>query len=105
MAPKRVPKQRQADVNAMDDQKPAAGADEIPELRRGRPASSRRYLDSDLPPLHRLADIFTDIASKALELGFKDVLFRLGGRPLRVATMCSGTEAPLLALELIQTGM
>lgn len=104
MAPKKATQQQSADVLAMDDQRPTAGADEIPELRRGCPIPRGRYLASDLPPLHRLADIFADMASKALELGFEHVLSRLGSRPLRVATMCSGTEAPLLALELIQTG-
>ncbi|KAJ5146489.1 C-5 cytosine methyltransferase [Penicillium bovifimosum] len=90
---------------AKDDQKPPAGADEIPELRRGRAIDSKRYLATNLPPLYRLPDIFADMASKAQELGFERVLSQLGGRPLRVATMCSGTEAPLLALELIQTGL
>lgn len=75
---------------------------EAPELRRGFSVPRDRYLAHDLPPLHRLEDIFADMASKALELGFWAVLFQLGGRPLRMATMCSGTEAPLLALELIQ---
>ncbi|KAJ5788714.1 hypothetical protein N7457_003704 [Penicillium paradoxum] len=106
MAPKgRTSQQLSVDVTAMDAQKPAAGADEIPELRRGCTIPSGRYLANNLPPLHRLGDIFADMASKALELGFGNVLSQLGSRPLRVATMCSGTEAPLLALELIQTGL
>jgi hypothetical protein len=88
----------------MDDQEPRARADEIPELRRGCVIPRGRYLASDLPPLHTLTDIFADMASNALKMGFEHVLSRLGSRPLRVATMCSGTEAPLLALELIQTG-
>src|SRR5258708_36010340 len=32
----------------------------------------------------------------------KSVKKHLGGRPLRIATMCSGTESPLLALEMIR---
>ncbi|OQD90948.1 hypothetical protein PENANT_c001G04633 [Penicillium antarcticum] len=79
--------------------------EEIPELRRGCLIVTTRYLASDLPPLHRLEDIFADMASKALERGFSDVLCQLGKRPLRVATMCSGTEAPLLALDMISTGL
>jgi hypothetical protein len=77
---------------------------EIPELRRGYSAARGRYLASDLPPLHKLADIFADMALNALKMGFTSVLSQLGSRPLRVATMCSGTEAPLLALDMIQTG-
>jgi len=105
MASKGSHQQQSADGLAKkDDQELVARAKiEIPELRRGYSVPRDRYLASDLPPLHTLADIFADMASKALELGFASVLFRLGSRPLRVATMCSGTEAPLLALELIQT--
>ncbi|KAJ5770544.1 uncharacterized protein N7511_002595, partial [Penicillium nucicola] len=88
---------------AMDEQDPVV--EEIPELRRGCLITTTRYLASDLSPLHRLEDIFADMASKALERGFLDVLCQLGKRPLRVATMCSGTEAPLLALDMISTGL
>lgn len=105
MASKGVPQQQSAVGLAMDDQEPRARADEIPELRRGSTIPRGRYLASDLPPLHTLTEIFADMASNALKMGFEHVLSRLGSRPLRVATMCSGTEAPLLALELIQTGM
>lgn len=104
MASKGVRQQQSAHGLAMDDQEPRARADEIPELRRGCMIPRGRYLASDLPPLHTLTEIFADMASNALKLGFEHVLSRLGSRPLRVATMCSGTEAPLLALELIQTG-
>lgn len=104
MASKGVPQQQLAVGLATDDQEPRARADEIPELRRGCMIPRGRYLASDLPPLHTLTEIFADMASNALKLGFGHVLSRLGSRPLRVATMCSGTEAPLLALELIQTG-
>lgn len=34
-----------------------------------------------------------------------DVVKRLNGRKLRVATMCSGTESPLLALNMIAKSM
>lgn len=85
-----------------DRQSPAEAMNEPPEVRRGFSVPRGRYLAHDLPPLHRLEDIFAHMASRALKLGFAAVLFHLGGRPLRVATMCSGTEAPLLALELIR---
>ncbi|KOS41539.1 hypothetical protein ACN38_g7593 [Penicillium nordicum] len=105
MASKGVTQQQSAVGLVTDDQEPRARADEIPELRRGFPIPRGRYLASDLPPLHTLTEIFADMASNALKMGFEHVLRRLGSRPLRVATMCSGTEAPLLALELIQTGL
>lgn len=75
---------------------------EVPELKRTRgPAWAEKYLDENLPPMDSLEDIFQDITDKAMRLGFANVLRRLGDRPLRVATVCSGTESPLLALEMI----
>ncbi|KNZ75129.1 DNA repair protein RAD5 [Termitomyces sp. J132] len=55
---------------------------------------------SDLPPIHQIPAIFSDLISRIPEI--KDVSEHVAGRKLRVATMCSGTESPLLALELIQ---
>lgn len=55
---------------------------------------------SDLPPIHEIPAIFSDLVSRIPKI--KDVAQRIVGRKLRVATMCSGTESPLLALELIQ---
>lgn len=55
---------------------------------------------SDLPPIHDIPSIFSDLVSHIPQI--KEVAERVAGRKLRVATMCSGTESPLLALELIQ---
>ncbi len=55
---------------------------------------------SDLPPIHEIPAIFSDLVSRIPQI--KSVVERVQGRKLRVATMCSGTESPLLALELIQ---
>ncbi|KAJ3734990.1 hypothetical protein DFJ43DRAFT_63932 [Lentinula guzmanii] len=54
---------------------------------------------SNLPPLNDISAMFSDIVTRAPEL--KDVATRLAGRRFRVATMCSGTESPLLALDMI----
>lgn len=77
---------------------------DIPEVLRALPTETGRHLAWGLPPMHKLEDIFQDMAAKALELGFDIVLRHLRGRALRVATMCSGTESPLLGLEMIQRG-
>jgi hypothetical protein len=75
-------------------------------------------LDLSLPPLHSLPDIFEDMVSKGLEmklekqkgpekynsLQLQDVVDYLGGRKLRIGTMCSGTECPVLALGMINDG-
>lgn len=55
---------------------------------------------SDLPPIHDIPAIFSDLVSRIPKI--KEVAEHVSGRKLRVATMCSGTESPLLALELIQ---
>ncbi|KAF8159484.1 hypothetical protein B0H34DRAFT_655502 [Crassisporium funariophilum] len=55
---------------------------------------------SDLPPINEIPAIFDDLLSHIPEI--KEVAEHVAGRKLRVATMCSGTESPLLALELIQ---
>jgi site-specific DNA-cytosine methylase len=54
---------------------------------------------SHLPPIHHIPSIFADIVSRIPKI--QDVAKHLQGRKLRVATMCSGTESPLLALDLI----
>ncbi|KAH6643750.1 hypothetical protein C7974DRAFT_382135 [Boeremia exigua] len=58
-------------------------------------------IDLSLPPLDNILDITADMASKAIELGIGDVLQALKGRPINVATMCSGTESPLLFLQML----
>jgi hypothetical protein len=45
--------------------------------------------------------MFEDITQKGVDLGFKNVVEHLKNRPLRVGTMCSGTESPMLALHHI----
>ena len=67
--------------------------------------------DLKLPPLTTMPAIFKDIVARNHKL--KDVadLFRSHpdqsgeARTLRVGTMCSGTESPLLALQLITEAM
>ncbi|PBK69223.1 hypothetical protein ARMSODRAFT_913635 [Armillaria solidipes] len=58
---------------------------------------------SDLPPIHDIPAIFSDLVSRIPHI--KQVADHVSGRKLRVATMCSGTESPLLALELIQKSL
>ena len=65
-----------------------------------KPAKSAAPDASDLPPISDIPLIFDDLVSRIPEI--KEVAEHVHGRKLRVATMCSGTESPLLALELIQ---
>lgn len=66
---------------------------------------SSRGLDLSLPPMHEVDDIFSDLTKRALPLGLEEAVRSLGSKRLRVATMCSGTESPLLAIEMIQDAL
>lgn len=70
-----------------------------------------RFLDPTRPPLSDLDSIYNHIAEKTSHLhnqeGFSDFSIEkladhLQNRPIRIVTMCSGTEAPILALRMIQ---
>lgn len=61
-------------------------------------------VDLSLPPLDNVEDIFGDMASQALHLGLGEALENVR-RPLNVATMLSGTESPLIALDLLSKAL
>lgn len=79
---------------------------DIPEVVRSLPyvgrKSARTLLARGLPPMSRLGDIYKDMTERAMDLGLDGFLAHLGESPLRVVTVCSGTESPLLALEMVQ---
>lgn len=79
---------------------------DIPEVVRSLPyegkKSARTLLARGLPPMSDLENIYKDMTGRAMELGFGRVLEHLGERRLRVVTVCSGTESPVLALEMVQ---
>ena len=89
-------------------------ATKIAKASAGNPTLSRRNpppnwnwksgIDQSKEPLHDISDIFADMTQKAVDVGFKDVIRYLGKQKLKVATMCSGTESPLLALGMIRDG-
>lgn len=64
--------------------------------------SPKNGLAGDLPPIHDLDQIFEQITLHAAQKNaFGEFIKSLNGRKLRVATVCSGTESPILALEMI----
>lgn len=64
--------------------------------------SPKNGLAGDLPPIHDLDQIFEQISLHAVQNNtFGEFIKSLNGRKLRVATVCSGTESPILALEMI----
>jgi hypothetical protein len=68
-------------------------------------AGEGKGIDFNLPPIDSVEDAFADIAAKAMELGLDDALEKLKGRRINVATMCSGTESPLLAFDLLSKAL
>ena len=68
-------------------------------------SSRQNGLDEDAAPLSSMPLIFEDLTSRALSLGFGEYVQSMASRPLKIATMCSGTESPIFALRLIAEGM
>ncbi|KAF2267412.1 hypothetical protein CC78DRAFT_512061 [Lojkania enalia] len=62
-------------------------------------------IDLNLPPLSNIEDIFLDLTTRALDLGLSDAVDDLKNRNINVATMCSGTESPLIAIQMISKSL
>nr|XP_018266781.1 DNA repair protein Rad8 [Kwoniella dejecticola CBS 10117]OBR88939.1 DNA repair protein Rad8 [Kwoniella dejecticola CBS 10117] len=58
-----------------------------------------KAMSEDLPPMNDIEIMFDHLVSRMPDI--VQLVKRLNGRKLRVATMCSGTESPLLALNMI----
>ena len=58
-------------------------------------------IDSSAPPLHNFKEIFAHMTESALSQDTELALGSLHSHRLRIGTMCSGTEAPLLVLQEI----
>ncbi len=82
----------------MAPKRKASGEASNPALKKTKPS------EPENPPMHSLREIFAHMTLKALDLGLGNALEHLGSRKLQIATMCSGTEAPILALNEIQEG-
>lgn len=85
------------EIDADEDEDAEMDASHTTNKKGAKPAAPDAL---DLPPISDIPAIFDDLVSHIPEI--KEVAERVEGRKLRVATMCSGTESPLLALELIQ---
>ncbi|KAH6690636.1 hypothetical protein F5X68DRAFT_260037 [Plectosphaerella plurivora] len=68
--------------------------------RQGRPDPNKDCIDPKVP-IDKPRDAFTAIHLRAMELGLKE-LSDNGGVTLTIGTMCSGTDAPILALREFQ---
>lgn len=74
------------------------------KIKTGESSRTGKGIDLSLPPLASIQECMSDMTAKAVQLGLCKALESLEGRPIRVATMCSGTESPLLALDEISKG-
>jgi hypothetical protein len=99
------PAKKQEESSDVGSDVDACDGPNIPAIDRRSKASPD---ESSLPPITQISDIFTDIVDRCCDLkngNLVDVVDRLNGRKLRVATMCSGTESPLLALDMISQAL
>jgi hypothetical protein len=99
------PKGDAAKAKSKGKAKPKKGAADTQNQRNHDAWNYKPGIETSLPPLHEIGDIFGDMTKKAMDVGFDKIVKHLGGRKLRVATMCSGTESPMLALGLIGKSM
>ena len=67
-----------------------------------------KAFNGDVEPISEPQDMFDDMVRRANKSaaikgkkGVSQLLEHVGDRPIRVATMCSGTESPVLALKMI----
>lgn len=66
---------------------------------------TERGLDPTYRPVNGIRDIFGELVATACTLGLASSPVFGNQRPIRIATMCSGTESPLLACRLISKGI
>ncbi|RYP62682.1 hypothetical protein DL771_009623 [Monosporascus sp. 5C6A] len=64
--------------------------------------SERNGLDRSKPPIANVEEAFRDLVENVANQPLND-LAAAGGFKIRVATMCSGTDSPIFALELIKS--
>ncbi|KAI4612008.1 hypothetical protein J4E80_007460 [Alternaria sp. BMP 0032] len=91
------------DIIPVEDNQPKANPRR--NTKTGESARAGKGIDLSLPPLSNIQECMSDMTVKAMELGLCEALESLGGRSIRVATMCSGTESPLLALDEISKAL
>lgn len=78
-----------------------------PRLQRKQNSAPAKCkgIDFNLPPIDNIQAAFNDMTMNALEIGLDKALQGMGGQQINVATMCSGTESPLLAFEMISQAL
>jgi hypothetical protein len=95
------PRARKTKASVDDDHNPRSFAREPQPYK----FSYENPLDFDSKPLKTISEFFVDLADQ-LKTKFGADLSKFCGKfnkkPLNVVTLCSGTEAPILAMGLVQ---
>jgi len=60
-----------------------------------------RIIAENSKPFFTIEQMFADLVKKGLSMNLPEAINNLENRPLQVGTACSGTECPIIALELI----
>lgn len=75
----------------------------IVDFRRPSPGKRHAYgLDLSMPPMSEISAMFEDLTKNAGRNGLYEAIAAFTGRHIRLATMSSGIESPLLAISEIQ---
>lgn len=94
-----------------EPREPFSDTDDVSDLEGdGQPKQKSNEddfkINENLAPLKKIDDIFAHMVHNAIDgFGLRTFIEALENKTLIVATMCSGTESPLLALELIKKGI
>lgn len=96
----------QIEANAQLSKRSAFSEDEVAQagkvltkvVMRDKDREYKSGIDESLPPISDISEIFAEMTNTALDHGLLNAINHLEGKALRVATVCSGTESPILAL-------
>ncbi|KAG9793295.1 DNA (cytosine-5-)-methyltransferase DMT5 [Exophiala dermatitidis] len=77
--------------------------DEITDLGTGY--FSHQGLDLTAPPLSDIDEIFGCLADTGKRLGLLESIMPFASKGARIFTMCSGTESPIIALDLLRKAL
>ncbi|KIY00397.1 uncharacterized protein Z520_04082 [Fonsecaea multimorphosa CBS 102226] len=80
--------------------------DGIPDAaQQAKPKNKQTGLDPNSPPLSDIHRIFDLITEHAVSKGLLDACAPFGDGGIRVLTMCSGTESPFVAMDLVRKSL
>ncbi|EXJ72847.1 uncharacterized protein A1O5_03995 [Cladophialophora psammophila CBS 110553] len=89
-----------------DAQKDEGKKDDAPDAnQRENPTNGQNWLDTTAPPLSDIHRIFDFITEHAVSQGLLEACEPFKECGIRVLTMCSGTESPFVAMDLVRKSL